>query len=165
MARSVAMDGQVWRRLPFELVRLVLSFLPVPELCRCRAVCKGWNFLISTSKFRTLSHHNARKGPGYIVARVVDNSQGGLKFHGWSVLDLDARRWYRIEHDQTPMLGGAPFASGHVTCACVATDAGLVCEMPDIPFHCGADPECGELNIIANVDGSFKVFYINADIG
>ena len=186
MARSVAMDGQVWRRLPFELVRRVLSFLPVPELCRCRAVCKGWNFLISTSKFRTLSHQNARKGPGYIVARVVDDYQAGPKFHGWSVLDLDARRWYRIEHDQTPML------EGPVTGACVATDAGLVCEMvfggstsdrdplirifnplmrreiallPDIPFHCGADPECGQLNIIANVDGSFKVFYINADFG
>ena len=191
MARSVAMDGRVWRRLPFDLVRMVLSFLPVPELCRYRAVCKGWDSLISSSKFRTLSRHNARKGLGYIVARVaVDNSQGGLKFHGWSVLDLDARRWYRIEHDQTPMLGGAPF--GHVTRACVATDAGLVCEMvfggstsdrdplirifnplmrreiallPDIPFHCGADPECGQLNIIANVDGSFKVFYINADFG
>ena len=94
MARSVAMDGRVWRRLLFELVEMVLPFLPVPDLCRCRAVCKRWESLISTSKFRTLSRDNARKDPGYIVARVSDNSRAEPKFRGWSVLDLDARRWF-----------------------------------------------------------------------
>ncbi|KAG0578444.1 hypothetical protein KC19_4G023100 [Ceratodon purpureus] len=64
--RSV--DARLWQQMPFELVERVLSFLGPPDLCRCRPVCRRWDYLICTPRFGAL----ARGHPGYIVVLEQD---------------------------------------------------------------------------------------------
>ena len=97
------MDPHLWQRLSVELEERVLSFLPVPDVCRCRAVCKSWDYLTSTPEFCSLSRYNAaRSHTRYIVGRVVRRVESEPEFHGWVILDLDGERWYRINHDYSP---------------------------------------------------------------
>jgi hypothetical protein len=60
-AGSVELSSALWSRLPFKDVQRVLSFLPVPDLCRYRIVCKRWNLLISTPEFGALCAKNAAR--------------------------------------------------------------------------------------------------------
>lgn len=43
----------LWSKLPPELL-VKVTFLSVPTLIRCRAVCKKWNNLISSPEFAAL---------------------------------------------------------------------------------------------------------------
>lgn len=178
------MEDRLWSHLPLEIIERVLSFLPVPDLCRCCVVCKRWNSLISTPKFGSLSLQNAKKGRCYIVARCVVEPDPG--YLGWSILDLEARQWYSIKECDLPEAVGecanAPSISGFV-----AADGGLVCEytedvsfgvvslievcnplsksegryVPLPPEHLFASPSDALINFVVDeVDNSFKVYFI-----
>lgn len=98
-----------WSRLPEEIRDLVLSFLPVPALCRCRSVCKQWNELFSKPSFHDLCDLNRRNHEGYLV--VTRNS---LDYEGWCwlddafrrtlcFLDVAEKRWYTTPADVTSL--------------------------------------------------------------
>lgn len=53
--------------LPSELLERVLPFVPVPELCRFRSVCKGWNSLICTPEFGTQCMESGSDGAYFVV--------------------------------------------------------------------------------------------------
>lgn len=53
VARKTEGDEWIWSKLPPELL-VKVSFLSVPTLFRCRAVCKTWNNLISSPEFAAL---------------------------------------------------------------------------------------------------------------
>ncbi|KAG0614430.1 hypothetical protein M758_6G176300 [Ceratodon purpureus] len=181
--------------MPFELVERVLSFLGAPDLCRCRVVCRRWDYLIYTPRFGALCRENDRGHPGYIVARVVEDNgafysesdgsqeeEEGYTRFGWSILDVEAQRWYRIQHDDA--LGEEIDSSIYVRLR-LAADGGLVCEfrvffelvvsltvfnpltkttvaLPFPPKHPGAKLKNGTLNFIVDeTDNNFKIFFIH----
>jgi hypothetical protein len=124
----------LWADLPCELVERVLSFLPVPDLCRWRTVCKEWDALISTPRLRALCLENgsAGWGSGYIVARVLEKAQGqSIYLSGWIVLDLAEERWYRIRHGAGELVG----APGDHINGFVSADGGLICEYRSVWEH------------------------------
>lgn len=93
------MEARLWTRLPAEIVERVLSFLPVRDFGRFSTVCRRWKHLISTPDFGSLCFRYS-KGSGrcYIVARYVVepdvlNDTDHLGFVGWSILDLETKRW------------------------------------------------------------------------
>jgi hypothetical protein len=123
------MDVELWSRLPLEIVERTLLFLPVPVLCRFRTVCKSWNSLICKPAFGALNVQHARREACFLVARYVngDEEMDALfdpfeKKHGWSFLDLNARRWYTIMQDGQEVFDR--FQRGSE----VAMDGGLVCQ-------------------------------------
>lgn len=66
-----AMEGSsAWSWLPEELRERVVSFLPVPALCRSRSVCKAWNALFRKPTFLNLCDLN----------RSRSNNNGGYLF-------------------------------------------------------------------------------------
>ncbi|KAG0598458.1 hypothetical protein M758_12G075400 [Ceratodon purpureus] len=193
-------DNELWSRLPVEILEQVLSLLPIPDLCRCCAVCKGWNSLISTSQFasRCLQNHAAKEGQSYVVARWIaeldldadpspaaldlePESYGRRGYLGWSILDVEAKRWYRLNHHEH--VDGFECLSMQ---GCMAADRGLVCEytggflggpcvrisnpltnhgiriLPAPPKCLEADPRDVLMNfVVDNIDSSsFKVFFI-----
>jgi hypothetical protein len=69
------LDVALWSGLPVDMVERVLSFLPVPELCRYRSVCKKWNTLICDSKFGAAHARNdAKRDASYFVVQSNDCS-------------------------------------------------------------------------------------------
>lgn len=143
------LSADLWSRLPFkDLQERVLSFLPVPDLCRCRIVCKRWNQLISTPEFGALCARNAAKGdPGFIVIRYERNCESPATSSdekspeenptgsprgspppseektpaGCCFLNLKTRRWHIVEDDDKKH--GLKLYS-----EVVGMDGGLVCQ-------------------------------------
>ncbi|KAG0579079.1 hypothetical protein M758_4G072100 [Ceratodon purpureus] len=86
------MVTELWEKLPIEMVEHMISFLPVPALYRNRTVCKRWNSIIGSPEFWVLCARSTRKLNGsFIVLRQED---------GWSFLNLEERRWYKIDFDE-----------------------------------------------------------------
>ncbi|KAG0564607.1 hypothetical protein KC19_8G125000 [Ceratodon purpureus] len=95
--------------LPFDVIERILSFLPVPELCRLRTVCKRWNLNISNANFSVLQQSNARQTDAcFIVTRYIkkirlwDGNFSKQKFrkqYGWAFLDLNTKQWYTIRQE------------------------------------------------------------------
>ena len=112
-----------------EICERVLSYLPVPALCKRRAVCKAWNEVASKPNFLDLCDLNGsniahlfvpRHSFGYDLRRGHDAYWRTMCF-----LDLNERRWYTIPADESVLAS---------TDACnvsrlVAVDDGLVCEL------------------------------------
>ncbi|CAM6092915.1 unnamed protein product [Calypogeia fissa] len=156
------MDG-LWTELPAELLERVLSFMPVPDLCRLRSVCKRWRSLICTPEFGKICVQNASKGPNVGSCLVVKPSLDLSRSYSagipcWSIFDLDAKRWYHIVHELPP---GNDFADVR------GMDGGLVCTFVDpfteaqrqepVLWNLITGQDCQTL-IVANViDGAFKV--------
>ena len=183
------MNIKLWEKLPSEIVERTLSFLAPPELCRFRTVCKRWNYLICTPDFRFLCMQNARQDACFLVARYMIRGEGLAepysgsfdKYHGWSFLDLNSRRWYTIKQDGQEVFDYFNIASG------VAMEGGLVCqildtededEFPEIlvsnpiarvsrilpPPPCPCYTDTSELNIVVNNPGrNFKVLVMPND--
>ncbi|KAG0614574.1 hypothetical protein M758_6G187500 [Ceratodon purpureus] len=137
--RGVAMDSMdaaLWNELPLEIVERVLSFLPVPELCRCRTVCKRWNQLICTAEFGALCAQHTMQDASFIVIHFWRNgseriSDGSLKIYstrGWCILDLKARRWYKLYSEKQVKEGQVGCAFDYST-RFVGTDGGLLCQL------------------------------------
>lgn len=103
-------DRCSWNRLPDALGELVLSFLPVPALCRIRCVCKAWNANCCKPKFFDLCDLNNRSMEGYLfLTRYVNSWIDDSCRRTLCFLDLAEDRWYKIpayndDHDAaTPL--------------------------------------------------------------
>jgi hypothetical protein len=65
-----AMEG-LWSALPPDILERVLSFVPVPSLCRFRAVCQGWRELLRKPSFHDLCDRNGKKDKYLFVSRYL----------------------------------------------------------------------------------------------
>ena len=134
--------GVLWSELPDEMQKLVLSFLPVPDLCRYRSVCKRWNTLISAPEFGklctlTLSNNGTSKGECcvfnlniHFFRSDVSNMIHSYDITCWSIFDLNARKWYNIKNDLFP-------SAGYENKAVIAMDGGLVCTLQNVLWRNG----------------------------
>lgn len=150
-AGSVELSSALWSRLSFKDVQRVLSFLPVPDLCRYRIVCRRWNLLISTPEFGALCAKNsARRDASFIIIRYkricespvssdgedepcrvfYEGDEGTDKFKkyleekipaGCCILDLNTQRWHIVEDDDQKH-------SLKLYSEAVGMDGGLVCQ-------------------------------------
>ena len=124
-------DRYAWSRLPDALVELVLSFLPVPALCRIRCVCKAWNALCCKPKFLDLCDLNRGSMEEYMFlpSYVLKNSfRRTLCF-----LDLAEDRWYKIPTYNDDHDAATPLARLVDTEPChLAGSDGLVCELCEL---------------------------------
>ena len=53
------LDAALWGTFASEMVKIVMPFLPMPDLCRHRSTCKKWDMLIRSEE---LGPVHARKG-------------------------------------------------------------------------------------------------------
>ncbi|KAG0590504.1 hypothetical protein KC19_1G104400 [Ceratodon purpureus] len=92
MAEPSLSDPWTIHGLPSELMGLVLSFLPLPALCRMRTVCKNWNHIICSSSFH--DSYEERDHHGVCFLKTIDRSvmRGTTCF-----LDFNKKRWYLIK--------------------------------------------------------------------
>lgn len=122
------MNQGIWSRLPFELIERVLSFMPAPDLCRLRSVCKLWNELFCKPSFHDLCEQNRKENAYLLVTRHLDYGEFSeidpVIENSTSLLDLDARRWYFLKCGESP----AAVNDGR-TVQLLTMDEGLVCEM------------------------------------
>ena len=127
--------GRVCGKLPVEIIERVLSFLPVPALCKMRSVCKSWRELMSRPGFHDLCDLNGPRNEYMLMWRgnARDLRRGAIDpgFTGMlCFLDVDSRRWYSIQASELPRV-----------CACgnemetrlIAVHDGLVCELTAYP--------------------------------
>ncbi|KAG0606921.1 hypothetical protein M758_9G179200 [Ceratodon purpureus] len=164
------MSAASWSDLPLEILEQVLLYLHVPDLCRCRTVCKRWDRLICDPKFGSLCAQNAAKREAsFIAMRYIT---GGIKHTGWCFLGVNARRWYVFKDDGQRFRRNFPRGI-------VRMDGGLVCqylssgriniynpisetnrEVPTVPRKCLASTyKFRELIfVVDNISQSFKIF-------
>ncbi|CAM6087405.1 unnamed protein product [Calypogeia fissa] len=165
------MDG-LWTELPADLLERVLSFLPVPDLCRLRSVCKRWSSLICTPEFGKICVQNASKGPNVGSCLVVKPSLDLSRSYSagipcWSIFDLDAKRWYHIVHELPP---GNDFADVR------GMDGGQDCQtlivanvidgafkvLPRPPLRSGHRIDYLNLTLVVDsISNTYKVFLVN----
>ncbi|KAG0606926.1 hypothetical protein M758_9G179800 [Ceratodon purpureus] len=166
------LSAALWSDLPLEMLEQVLSYLPVPDLCRYRTVCKRWDRLICDPKFGSLSAQNAVKREASLI--VMPYSIRGMEHLGWCFLDVNARQWYVFKDD------GQSIRRHFARNSAVRMDGGLVCqydlwsdrivvynpmsqthrEVPTVPRKCLA-PSYNFREVIFVVDiisQSFKIF-------
>ena len=166
----------LWSELPLEILDHVLSFLPVPNLCRYRTVCKRWNQLICDSQFGALCAKKASKRDAPFIAMRYSTC---ARIHeGWCILDLNARRWYVIKDDDDRQGNGERSLYSSI----VKMDGGLVCqflepenhslvvynpiarartqiELPTIPSNCLTSEFYPDVTIVIDsISQSFKIF-------
>lgn len=124
-AGAMESSAALWSELPFEILDQVLSFLPVPDLCRYRSVCKRWDELICSPKFGAVCASNASKRDASFIA--MRYSCSARRHEGWCFLDLNAKRWYVFKEDDREI-------RRNLYHGLVEMDGGLVCQFlePDI---------------------------------
>lgn len=139
-------EARLWRRLPVEIVERVRSFLPVRDLCRCSTVCKRWKHLISTPEFGSLCFRNSEAlGRCYIVARYVVKPEPLLNETrypsyqlGWSILDMETKRWYTFKQLERPEFYGHGFGQDLwllMEVLCVNAGPETLSHIPTIAFR------------------------------
>lgn len=106
------MERQIWKELPEELQEAVLVRLPMAMVFRFRAVCRKWNSLLSSHRFRKQFEELQLSQP-WIYAVFVRQRDGAL-------YDLSMNKWHRFT-----TIHGVP---DNFVCP-VASAGGLVCLM------------------------------------
>ncbi|KAG0590496.1 hypothetical protein KC19_1G104000 [Ceratodon purpureus] len=159
----------LWSDLPSEMVDQVLSYLPLPDLCRYRTVCKRWDRLMCDPKFGSLCAQNASKREASLIAMRYMTCN--TFFTGWCFLDVNARRWYVFKEDGKQIRSSFPHGD-------VRMDGGLVCQywgpdgiivynpvsqtyrkLPCTPKHFSEKTYFSELTLVVdNISQSFKIF-------
>jgi hypothetical protein len=182
---SMELSAALWSGLPSEIIEQVLSFVPVPDLCRYRAVCTTWNRLICNPKFAAV--HAAKRRDhaiSFIVMsfnytfkadRQAFRKSSTCESSSWCVLDLTARRWYTVKNDLYRFKRDSDI---------MAMGAGLVCQyletesqsnsiivhnpvattgarvLPTAPDHFTSQ-SFPELSLVFKYNSHFKVILIN----
>ncbi|KAG0585769.1 hypothetical protein KC19_2G037300 [Ceratodon purpureus] len=99
----MAFNGALWSQLPLEVVEQILSFLPMPNLCRYRTTCKTWNELINNPAFSVLHVRNRNKHSPFIAIHSITISiqNGHVAYIDGSqvlcFLDISSKKWYSIK--------------------------------------------------------------------
>nr|PNR51281.1 hypothetical protein PHYPA_010467 [Physcomitrium patens] len=170
--KVMSMDEQVmadvWSQLPTALVDLLLSHVSVPEFCRFRTVCPRWNSTLCTPEFGDLCAENGNKDHrsimGQCFLRKIRDSLVSREIVGWSILDLNDRRWYtwKDEQHKHPLAtdGGFVLWSNYVEMTIFNPISRSSQVLPD--------PPCSDFNnsiiaklIVDSVSCTFKVFLIH----
>ncbi|KAG0563207.1 hypothetical protein M758_8G011200 [Ceratodon purpureus] len=120
--------------LPEKVIECVLSFLPVPVLCRFRCVCKRWKELLSQPSFHDLRELNGRNECYLFAVRSLRNivtdyeDLDPVALQTICFFDVHARRWYsvRIHDNAIPRRNLASSASSGVF---AGMDNSFICEM------------------------------------
>ncbi|KAG0587164.1 hypothetical protein KC19_2G144800 [Ceratodon purpureus] len=170
------LSGALWSDLPLEMLEQVLSYVPVPDLCRYRIVSKRWDRLMCDPKFGSLCAQNAAKREASLIAMWYRT--GRRRHEGWCFLDVNARRWYVFKYDGQGIWEN--FFYGNVR-----MDGGLVCrlfreahkivvynpisqthrEVPTVPHNCfhsiyNSVYIPALIFVVDNISLSFKIFLI-----
>ncbi|KAG0624946.1 hypothetical protein M758_2G015800 [Ceratodon purpureus] len=96
----MAFNGALWSQLPLEVVEQILSFLPMPDLCRYCTTCKTWNELIKNPAFNVLHVCNRNKHLPFIAIHSITTSIQDEYIDGSQVLcflDISSRKWYSMK--------------------------------------------------------------------
>lgn len=125
--------------LPPEIIERVLSFLPVPVLCRFRSVCKGWNEMLSKPSFHDLREVNGRNESYLFAVRSLLHIQNDYEYldpiflQTMCFFDVHEKRWYSIKtHDD--FNPDSEFAPSTYFGAFAGMGNGLICEvMKSVP--------------------------------
>lgn len=64
---EIPMEPSVWKRLPEEILELVLARLPLKSILRLRAVCHKWNKLPLSKRFARLHSISQHFNPGFVM--------------------------------------------------------------------------------------------------
>ncbi|XP_024389797.1 F-box only protein 6 [Physcomitrium patens] len=81
------------KELPLDILMRIFGFLPVPSVCRLRAVCKQWNALIDSPEFGTLCALAPRQR--FYVLLTPGRCRNADA--GWCVLDVMDERFYSLD--------------------------------------------------------------------
>ncbi|XP_008807427.1 F-box only protein 6 isoform X2 [Phoenix dactylifera] len=84
LGASSSNDDSVWKGLPDHLIEAVLKRLPLAPICRFRAVCKGWNSLLTSYRFC-----QQLAGIPWIYVVIFQKENSGALY------DPVERNWYR----------------------------------------------------------------------
>ncbi|KAG0606951.1 hypothetical protein M758_9G181800 [Ceratodon purpureus] len=99
----MAFNPTLWSQLPLEVIEQILSFIPMPDLCRYCTTCKTWNELINNPAFSVLHVRNRNKHSPFIAIHSITTSiQNGheVYINGSKVLcflDICSRKWYSMK--------------------------------------------------------------------
>ncbi|KAG0625844.1 hypothetical protein M758_2G083800 [Ceratodon purpureus] len=99
----MAFNGALWSQLPLEVVEQILSFLPMPDLCRYCTTCKTWNELINNPAFSVLHVRNRNKHSPFIaIHSIITSIQNGHRGYmdGSQVmcfLNISSKKWYSMK--------------------------------------------------------------------
>ncbi|KAH9313932.1 hypothetical protein KI387_022559, partial [Taxus chinensis] len=64
---NIILSDSTWKRLPHAQVETILLWLPLEYLCRCRAVSKEWNTLLSSSRFLNVWNDMSQNRNSWLV--------------------------------------------------------------------------------------------------
>ncbi|KAG0606274.1 hypothetical protein M758_9G127600 [Ceratodon purpureus] len=122
----MAFNSTLWSQLPLEVVEQVLSFLPVPDLCRYCTTCKTWNELINNPAFGMLHVRNRNKHSPFIAIHSIATSIYDEYIDASQVLcflDISSKKWYSMKPRDALETS---FVFNHRYIKVVAMDGGLV---------------------------------------
>ncbi|KAG0585954.1 hypothetical protein KC19_2G052100 [Ceratodon purpureus] len=125
----MAFNGTLWNQLPLEVLEQILSFLPMPDLCRYYTTCKTWNELIKNPAFSVLHVRNRNKHSPFIAIHSISTSirNGHRRYMDGSqvmcFLDISSKKWYSMKfHDALK----TSFLFDHRHFRILAMDGGLM---------------------------------------
>jgi hypothetical protein len=121
----------MWARLPSEVLKRVVTFLPLAPLVRFKAVSRKWNRLISHREFVS-RHAQAASPEEYVLVTVRFDAYESNPVRGWEVLDVANRRFFTLSSDfltEYVKWGGIvpPSKESYNERALLAADGGLFC--------------------------------------
>ncbi|KAG0582976.1 hypothetical protein KC19_3G098900 [Ceratodon purpureus] len=99
----MAFNDALWSQLPLEVIEQILSFLPMPDLCRFCTTCKTWNELINNPAFSVLHVRNRNKHSPFIAIHSITTSilNGPRAYIDGSqvlcFLDISSKKWYSVK--------------------------------------------------------------------
>lgn len=83
------MDCALWKSFPADLLEIVLLYVPIPELCRLRVVCKRWAALTKEEEFKL----KAKPQTGYLF-RTPDVITPNDNECSWEIRDPSTQSLY-----------------------------------------------------------------------
>ena len=128
LANEDTMDCQVWQNMPEHILQKnILPFVPLPDLCRFRAVSKKWNDLIPQPEFQ--QGMKCANMCLLLSAKVVNPANGS---DNWEIQDVATDKHYMLNQDflqNLPMVRkqfrrGFAHLSSRTT---LAVDRGFMC--------------------------------------
>lgn len=110
-ANTVKLDEAIWKELPDELLEHVLSFLPFPNLFRCRTICKQWRDITQSPHLRLTRSLNQLSWPSFCPLRYYNEASEGGEFR-WSGYSAVTNKWQRMPPLSLPCLAGMKVWAG-----------------------------------------------------
>ncbi|CAI0627334.1 unnamed protein product [Linum tenue] len=107
-----AMEAEIWKDFPEDLLQPVIARLPVPAFFQFRSVCKNWNSLLHSESFSQHSAQAPQPDPWFYTI-THENANSGAMY------DPSSKKWYHH-----PTISSLPDKAIVLP---VASAGGLVC--------------------------------------